>query len=156
MFSRHAAGQPSGTFQINILMRINEIYNDGDLETIDLSDDEQCGSIEGYVVDTDAVQIDNWVSKQRLPPKVADFIRKHHGRVAFLNNLYVQEECRNRKIGAQLVYDFFDAATLSGAEAAYLIADTEEQNPFDLIKWYKDFGFKQLTGGANPLMMLRF
>lgn len=42
----------------------------------------------------------------------------------------------------------------NGADAVLLVADFDEINEFNLVDWYKGWGFETLSGvNRNPLML---
>ena len=124
---------------------------------IEVSDEHY--SVEGYVTDTDAEQVDNWLSYRHHinDPALVEMIQSRFKKIAFLNNINVEEEARGEGHGNFLMESFINEAVDYGAEAIFLIADMAEdqQEGFDLIKWYEGWGFEiihQSSGG--PLMML--
>lgn len=121
--------------------------------SIDQSNDG--GSLEGYVVDTDQPQLKNYLSAQHASTKLIVDLVTRFNRIAIIKNLYVEDEYRNRGFGRDLLDSAIDAAYDSDAEAIVLIADTHEENAFDLINWYKNYGF-EIIGYAdrNPVMLL--
>lgn len=126
---------------------------------IEVSDDQY--SMEGYVTDTGSEQIDNWLSyRHHINDKnLVEMIRTRFKKIAFLNNINVEEDARGEGHGNYLMESFIEEATDHNAEAIILLADIAEdqQEGFDLVKWYEGWGFKiihQSSGG--PLMMMVF
>lgn len=105
------------------------------------------GSISGYSVEFHEEQIQNWFINRKLP--VVDLSR--FKTVTFLNDFQVDEEYRNKGIGSQLL-EMFIAESFT--DCIIVECDTEEQNEFDIVEWYKDYGFTVLIGNDNPVMIL--
>ena len=75
--------------------------------------------------------------------------------MALIRNMYVDDDYRGQGIGNDLVSNAIDDAANNGADAIILVSDTDEDNPFDLTKWYEGFGFEIVgTAGNNPVMIL--
>lgn len=117
------------------------------------------GRAEGYAVDSDAEQLVNWLRHRHGvtdPECVAD-LRTRFGRIAFLNNLNVDEASRGLGHGTRLLNDFIEAAGAVGAETVLLLADAFETQAdgFDLVTWYRRHGFEVLREtGCGPVMAL--
>jgi ribosomal protein S18 acetylase RimI-like enzyme len=117
------------------------------------------GSVEGYVVDSGEEQLDNWLSYRHHinEPELVEQLKETYSRIAFLNNINVEEEYQGQGFGAHLLETFISESDAYGAEAILLIADTEEsqRNDFYLVKWYESWGFKVLhaTSHGGPLMI---
>lgn len=105
------------------------------------------GSISGYSVEFHEEQIQNWFTNRKLP--VVDLSQFQS--VTFLNNFHVDEEYRNKGIGSELL-EMFIAESFT--DCIVVECDTEEQNEFDLVQWYKDYGFTVLIENDNPVMIL--
>ena len=76
-------------------------------------------------------------------------------RVAVLKSMSVEEDIRGEGLGSQLLDDWIEEASESGAEAVFLIADKSEDNKFDLQKWYESRGFKKVVNtSSGPFMVL--
>lgn len=105
------------------------------------------GSVSGYSVDSHEEQIQNWFINRKLP--VVDLSR--YKSVTFLNNFQVDEEHRNKGIGSELL-EMFIAESFT--DCIIVECDTEERNEFDLVEWYKDYGFRVLIEKDNPVMIL--
>lgn len=115
------------------------------------------GSVEGYVVNSVAEQIVNWLAKHGIydEAKVA-YIRATYPRIAMLDNINVEEDYRGKGVGNQLLESFISNVEIEEANAILLVADTAEtqQEGFDLVRWYKHNGFDELMHtGAGPLML---
>lgn len=73
--------------------------------------------------------------------------------IAVLKNMWVEEGERGQGIGSELLLEFFDKVDEHGMKAVYLIADTGEDNNFDIVSWYESNGFRKLTPKEEfPLM----
>jgi GNAT superfamily N-acetyltransferase len=122
---------------------------------VNLQEDE--GTVEGYVVNSNAVQIVNWFSKHGIDNDalIAE-IRAKYPRIAMLNNVNVYDEFKGQGYGNFLLGRFIDDVGYEDAKAILLIADTAESQAegFDLVQWYAKNGFAVLhqTGGG-PLML---
>jgi ribosomal protein S18 acetylase RimI-like enzyme len=113
------------------------------------------GSLEGYVMSTDKPNINNYLQSQGATPELINNITKRYKTLALIRNMYVDDDYRGQGIGNELVSNAIDAAANNGADAIILVSDTDEDNPFDLTKWYEGFGFEVVgTAGNNPVMIL--
>jgi len=133
-------------------MRLFEIGQD--IDRIDLDDEDSFA--EGYVVNTDQVQIPNWLAKNSYDPKFVNHIRQYN-RVAFFTNMYVADSQRGQGLGNNFVQQFIDEASTLNADAIYLSADTGEiqDSGFDLVKWYENWGWEIIDNSTGyPLMVL--
>jgi GNAT superfamily N-acetyltransferase len=124
---------------------------------IDISEDG-C-AVEGYVVETAAEQLENWLSQRhRLDlPGFASEMRSRYTTIAFLNNINVDDDARGQGLGNQMMEGFIDEASQHGAEAIILMADLAEQQEdgFDLVRWYQGWGFTIIPTSSNdPLMIM--
>lgn len=120
-----------------------------------LDEEVENGTIEGYVTNTRSdVQLQNYLEEQRRDGAVSA-IQTAYEKVAILTNMYVEEEGRGNGIGSGLLENFIDNATVKGAEAIVLVADTVETNMFDLVEWYETYDFKLLYGERDkcPVMV---
>ena len=81
-------------------------------------------------------------------------ILSEHLPIAFLKNMYVEDDFKNQGYGTQLVDMFIDESSVLGANVIILESDEAESNDFDLT-WYESFGFEKLESeDANPIMIL--
>ena len=113
------------------------------------------GSLEGYVMSTDKPNINNYLQSQGATPELINNITKRYKTLALIRNMYVDDDYRGQGIGNDLVSNAIDDAANNGADAIILVSDTDEDNPFDLTKWYEGFGFEIVgTAGNNPVMIL--
>lgn len=116
---------------------------------------EDGGSLEGYVVDTDQPQLENYLTSQGAAPELIKALRDRYNRIAIIRNMWVDEELRGGGIGTDLVGQAIGDAFSSGAEAIILVADMAESNLMPLDKWYESFGFKTIgTAGGDPVMVM--
>lgn len=112
------------------------------------------GSAEGYVVDTMAEQVSNWLYRNDADPELAEHIREYR-RVAFLNNINVEEESQGKGVGRELLDGFVDEAAEHEAEAVYLVADSgeDQREGFNLVDWYERYGFDKIADTpSGPVM----
>jgi len=113
------------------------------------------GSLEGYVMSTDKPNINNYLQSQGATPELINNIANRYKTLALIRNMYVDDDYRGQGIGNDLVSNAIDDAASNGADAIILVSDTDEDNPFDLTKWYEGFGFEIVgTAGTNPVMIL--
>jgi ribosomal protein S18 acetylase RimI-like enzyme len=120
-----------------------------------ISQHTEGGSLEGYVVSTDNPNINNYLQSQGATPELINNVTKRYKTLGLIRNMYVDDDYRGQGIGNDLVSNAIDSAANNGAEAIILVSDSDEDNPFDLTKWYEGFGFEILgTAGNNPVMIL--
>lgn len=113
------------------------------------------GSLEGYVVDSDQPQLNNYLSSQGATPAVISAIKSKYKRVGIIRNMYVDEDQRGQGIGNDLVSGAIDNAAEMGADAIVLVSDTAEDNAMDLTAWYEGFGFEVVgQAGGDPVMVM--
>lgn len=101
------------------------------------------GSASGYVVKTEEEQVENWFIRHKIDG--TGFKKAFEGKtLAFLNNMYVEEDERGSGVGTDLLSQFIDTASLSGADAIVLICDDDESQAegFNLRDWYEDWEFE--------------
>ncbi len=113
------------------------------------------GSITGYVVDTNAEQLENYfILEHGVPEHIIENIRHEYDVIAVLRNFSVEEDYRGQGHGTELFEDFMVEAIESGAEAVLLIADNGEELPFDLEAWYAGWGFDtKAQTSSGPFMV---
>ena len=119
--------------------------------------EQESGSVEGYVVDTNQEQLGNWMKSSGFPISTTKHIQNTYIRICILKSIRVEEESRACGIGSGLLQDTINEAERKGAEAILLQADTGEQNDFNLIAWYESYGF-EVTEEKNdffPLMIYK-
>lgn len=119
--------------------------------------DSEFGSAEGYVADTDAEQLGNWLGRFNYDnPELVGDIRRY-GRFAVLNNINVNEDARGQGHGDDLLYEFLDQAEALGADLCMLVADTaeEQQKGFDLIRWYERNDFEEVAEVSGGHLMVK-
>jgi len=132
-------------------MKIAEITN----KPVSISQTVDGGSLEGYVVDSDQPQLNNYLSSQGASTDVISSIQQRFKRIAIIRNMYVDEDRRGQGIGNDLVGNAIDSADRAGARAIVLVSDTQEDNAMNLTQWYEGFGFEQIgTAGGDPVMVL--
>lgn len=113
------------------------------------------GSLEGYVISTDNPNISNYLQSQGAPPELINRIIQKYKTLGLIRNMYVDDDHRGRGIGNDLVSNAIDDAASDKADAIILVSDTDEDNSFDLTKWYESFGFEVIgIAGNNPVMIL--
>lgn len=118
-------------------------------EQIDIYDEDEKGSIEGYKVSSDQEQVVNWFSKRfHQKPDLEKDIN-----VAFLNNLYIDEDSRGEGKGTLLLNSFIEEC--SDCHFIFLECDNGEHNNFLLSDWYRIFGFEIIYNDQNPIMVLK-
>jgi ribosomal protein S18 acetylase RimI-like enzyme len=123
-------------------------------KAIFVSDEDEFGSAEGYVVSSTAEQLDNWAADKGFSEKNIQELRNKFKKISFLKSIFVDEDERNRGIGNEILDKFINEVSFEGAEAILLEADTGEKNHFNLVEWYEDFGFLIIEREKHPLMVL--
>jgi len=122
---------------------------------IDQYDSRGHGALDGYVVDTSKEQIKNYLDNFRVNLEITNELKSKFKKIAIIKNINVEEKHRGEGIGNKLLSYAIDDAYDNGAEAIILIADKEEENQLDLIRWYENYGFEKLTNTiSGPLMIL--
>lgn len=106
------------------------------------------GSLEGYKVASDAVQVKNWFAKRGHEAP----IYKETLTIGFLDTLNVNEGNRSNGEGTYLIESFLSEC--SECDYIFLECDTAESNAFDLQKWYETLGFKVFIDDEYPIMCL--
>jgi len=138
-------------------MRFTDLYEAQPIPVeIDYSTEDYEAGASGYVVDSMAEQVENWLYRNDVDPKWKDHIREYD-RVAFFNNLWVDEEAQGQHIGVNMLDDFVNEAADNGAEAIYLIADRGEsqREGFELTNFYERNGFEKIEDTVGgPLMKM--
>jgi ribosomal protein S18 acetylase RimI-like enzyme len=120
-----------------------------------ISQHTEGGSLEGYVVSTDKPNISNYLQSQGATPELINQVTKKYKTLGLIRNMYVDDDNRGQGIGNDLVSNAIDDAANDGADAIILVSDTDEDNSFDLTKWYEGFGFEVVgIAGNNPVMIL--
>src|SRR5579863_5297651 len=122
---------------------------------INLSND--FGSAEGYVADTDAEQLQNWLDRFNFQDEafVAD-LRQKYDRFSVLNNINVYEDARGQGHGDELLGEFLEEAGSRGAGVCLLVADTAEEQAqgFNLVEWYERNDFEDLGEVVGGRLMI--
>jgi ribosomal protein S18 acetylase RimI-like enzyme len=120
-----------------------------------ISQHTEGGSLEGYVMPTEKPNINNYLQSQGATPELINNITNRYKTLALIRNMYVDDDDRGQGIGNDLVSNAIDDAVNNGADAILLVSDIDEDNLFDLTKWYEGFGFEVVgTAGNNPVMIL--
>lgn len=129
-------------------MRAKELY-----EYIDLYQENQGGTIEGYEVEASAEQLPNWLANEIDNwQELTDKIRSQTDTIAIAKNMYVDEEMRGQGHGSEL----FDTFMGSTEAPIILLADTldTQQSGFDLVSFYEERGFVSIQDtSSGPLMV---
>lgn len=111
------------------------------------------GSLEGYVVDTDQPQLENYLTSQGASIDLVKALQSRYSRVGLIRNMWVDEEMRGGGIGSDMLEKAIGDAFAFGADAILLVADMAEDNsqlgkPLD--KWYEGWGFKTSGITGSP------
>lgn len=118
--------------------------------------DEGEASLTGYVVNTDEDQLVNYFQLEHgVSEDVINTIRATYKTIAVARNMHVDEDYRGQGHGTKIMDEFIEAAIDNGAQAILTIADTAEDNEFDLVEWYKRLGFEIVAQtGEGPFMVM--
>ncbi len=112
----------------------------------------------GYVVDTTGVQIGNFLGSGNyygISQILIKEILTKYRRMGIIGGITVDEEDRGQGVGNHLLSSAINEAAEEGAEAMILFADTEEENEFDLVKWYEGYGFEKIVDThVGPMMLM--
>jgi ribosomal protein S18 acetylase RimI-like enzyme len=142
--------------KISVMIDLLGTDFDKKLDESNISNSNDYGSIEGYVVDTSKPNLANYLSSHKADPNLAQALSKNFNKIAIIKNFYVDEEHRSKGIGRQIFDRAIDDAYENGADAILLISDTSEQNQFDLTNWYKNYGFETIgMASGYPIMLLQ-
>jgi ribosomal protein S18 acetylase RimI-like enzyme len=120
-------------------------------EVIEMDWDE--GSIFG-IVHFDREHLNNWVALERIQPNFDTIPDDKLFPIGILKNINVNEEYRGQGFGVDLMENFLTEC--SHCQYVVLIADLgeEQREDFNLIDWYKSFGFTIFgESGGNPVMI---
>lgn len=98
-------------------------------------------------------RIGNYLTEQGYE-KEWETHRLKYERISVLKNVWVIENEMGKGKGNELVQWFLDEAVERDMEVVFLVADTLEENEFDLVEWYASFGFLVVANdvGGCPLM----
>lgn len=140
------------TVKLNNNMRIKELLKES---LTSISQNNDGGSLEGYVVDTNQPNVRNYLQSQHVDEKTINKLISQFNRIGLIRNMYVDDESQGQGYGTDLMNNAIDMAFDEGAEAIILVADLSEENKVDLVKWYNNYGFETIGNAAgDPLMML--
>ena len=120
-------------------------------EVIEMDWDE--GSVFG-IVHHDREHINNWIETERVQPNFDTIPDDELFPIGILKNINVNEEYRGQGFGVDLMENFLTEC--SHCQYVVLIADLgeEQREDFNLIDWYKSFGFTIFgESGGNPVMI---
>ena len=113
------------------------------------------GTLEGYVVPSSAPNIRNYLQSQGATNEIIDQIVSNYATIGLIRNMYVNDDMRGQGFGNELVSNAIDAAADHGADAIILVADLSESNVINLQQWYEGFGFETVgVAGGDPVMLL--
>jgi GNAT superfamily N-acetyltransferase len=130
---------------------------DKEPQVIDITiedNDEEVGNVSG-VIHYSEQYLKNWLESERFDTLDIQYIlNKIKFPVAILKNINVYEEYRNQGFGKEGMSLFLEE--VSEAKYVILLADTGEENNFELEKWYQGYGFKAYAQRRGlPLMILK-
>ena len=124
-------------------------------ESSSLHKSNEGGTLEGYVVDTDKPNLDNYLQSQGADSSLISAIVNKYKKIGIIRNMYVDPNQRGQGYGNSLIGDAIDNAAGLGAEAIILVADSQEENSMNLVEWYEGFGFEVIGNAAgDPVMIL--
>ena len=122
-----------------------------------ISQEEDSSGIEGYIVDTVQVQLDNYLSSERAPPSLVSELRNKYSRIGIIKNIWVDDDQRSTGIGSGILETAIDEASDDGAQAILLVAQADDQQDQPkLVKWYESYGFSRIgvTSSGYPVLLL--
>ncbi len=151
----YVTGEGEQYLQQALKNKAQPVAEDKSNRPISISKSVDGGSLEGYVIDSSAPNLTNYLHSQGASDDVINNIKSQYTRIAILRNMSVDEDNRGQGLGNYLVSNAIENAAYNGAEAIVLVSDTGEDNQFDLTKWYEGFGF-EIHGSASgdPVMIL--
>jgi GNAT superfamily N-acetyltransferase len=123
----------------------------------DIEIDSECGSVYGYVVGSDQVNIKNFLETcigLVESEKIAELFREKTELVGVIKSIFVEEEARGNGVGNDLMGRFFGA--MNSAEAIVLMADLQQEQSegFSLVSFYEGFDFAMaIETSSGPLMV---
>lgn len=131
---------------MNTLERDTSIFSH-DIENLD-------AGIEGLMCKPEERhRVENYLRLQQRSGYINGLIGETES-IAVLKSVWVEEEEQGNGLGTELVESFLDEASDRGMDRIILIADTEDDNEFNLVEWYESFGFEKITSLKEfPLMM---
>jgi len=132
-------------------MRAKEFLNE---DTSSISQNIDGGSLTGYVVDTNMVNMTNYLSGMNVPPNIINELKEKYNRIGIIKNVYIDDEMRGQGLGNSLMSEAIESAFLDDANAIILIADSGELNDFDLTSWYEGYGFVVIGEATSGHLMV--
>lgn len=117
--------------------------------------DEVEAGFEALLCKTNEVyRIENYMEEQRELESFRAH-RKEGSAIAVLKTMWVEEDARGQGTGSQLMEEFLELVRDQDIQHIYLVADTYEDNAFDLVSWYESYGFRKVTSKEHcPLMYM--
>jgi hypothetical protein len=116
------------------------------------------GSAEGYCVDSDSVQLANWLEKHGFSDeKIINEIRKNYKRIAIIENVNVySSDQRGKGNGTEIFNSIISQACDEYASAILLVADLKEKqnDGFCIKKWYKGWDFEVIKENQSGALMI--
>lgn len=81
---------------------------------------------------------------------IIDKISKSNLEVLIVGDLFIDSKDRNKGYGKLLFKKIFEQPF----DIAFMVCDDFADNNFNLIEWYKSFGFEILIDSTNPFMVI--
>lgn len=124
---------------------------------IDISQYAEESRLEAFVSGTSNYNFVNYMVDCGVSPLLIQKFKTTYAVVAVIKLLHISEGYRGQGVGMMMLHDVINDAYLSNAEAIVSIANTDEDNLFDIEEWYVRQGFKTVAHiDQNPLMLKEF
>lgn len=123
---------------------------------IDCTIQRDHGAVEAYVCGRDDENWLNYLDEMGMRSAMIDAIAAAPvARVAVLRDIDVDEDARGKGLGTSLMNDIMAAFEQQGAEVVLIFADMQVTNEFDLVRWYRNWGFESVDRDElSPCMMI--
>lgn len=99
-------------------------------------------ALHGFVCDQENPAFESWFEESYQEPVYMD--DDSNPVFAFISHISVDENERGKGFGNQLMRSFLESCNKHNVNYIFLDANREAENKFDLIEWYKGFGFVEL------------
>jgi GNAT superfamily N-acetyltransferase len=146
----------------NLFYKIYESFNDSseviDINIYDESGEDFVGSANG-ILHKDKERLLNLLKMEKASKDAFEYFNNldenAYMPISILQNVNIFEESRGKGYGDEALDKFIDKSYEMGAKTILLIADTGEDNKFNIVEWYKKNGFTQIgLSGVMPIMVM--